>query len=212
MKKVYFISGLGADKRVFSFLDLSFCEPIFIDWITPLQKESLNNYALRLRDKIKEDSPIIIGISFGGMLVTEMAKADGHIRGIIISSNKSITEFPKRLKLSKYFPAYQWLPDSVLRKIMLSTQWILGAKGKEQRKLLRQIIFDADMPFTKWAIQSILNWKNREIPGNIIHIHGTSDKLLPYSLVKADFTIENGTHVMPLDNHQEISTLLKQLI
>jgi len=212
LKKVYFISGLGADKRVFSFLDLSFCEPIFIDWIIPLSKESLKDYALRLREQIKDNSPTIIGISFGGMLVTEMAKADNNIKGIIISSNKSIAEFPKRLKLSKYLPAYQWLPDSVLKKIMLSTKWVLGPKGKEQKKILRQIILNADMSFTKWAIYAILNWNNEQIPVNIIHIHGTSDMLLPYSLVKADFTIENGTHVMPMDNHEEISTLLKQLV
>jgi hypothetical protein len=41
MKKVYFISGLGADSRVFSFLDLSYFEPVFLDWLPPQKKESL---------------------------------------------------------------------------------------------------------------------------------------------------------------------------
>lgn len=212
MKKIYFISGLGADKRIFSFLDLSFCEPIFIDWIAPLPKESLTDYALRLRKSVKEESPNIIGISFGGMLVTEMAKADRTMKGIIISSNKTQTEFPVRWKLAKYFPVYQWLPDSILKRIMLSSKWILGVKGKEQSVLLNQIISDADIPFTKWAIHAILNWKNKEIPGNIIHIHGTADRLLPYSLVNANYIIESGTHVMPMDQHVELSALLRQLI
>jgi hypothetical protein len=52
MKKVYFISGLGADKRAFSFLDLSFCEPVFIDWIQPLKNELLPEYALDLKNKL----------------------------------------------------------------------------------------------------------------------------------------------------------------
>src|SRR5436190_22473098 len=99
MKKIYFISGLGADKRVFSFLDLSFCEPIFIDWITPLKKESLESYALRLRQSIPEPEPIIIGISFGGMLATEMAKADNRIKSIIIASNKTSDELPKLFRI-----------------------------------------------------------------------------------------------------------------
>ncbi|HLG39082.1 MAG TPA: hypothetical protein VI461_05410, partial [Chitinophagaceae bacterium] len=68
MKKVYFISGLGGDKRVFSFLDLSFCEPVFIEWIKPLKKESLESYALRLRNQIPEKNPVIVGVSLGGMM------------------------------------------------------------------------------------------------------------------------------------------------
>ena len=59
MKKVYFISGIGADKRVFSFLDLSFCEPVFLDWIAPNKQESLESYALRLRNEIPEAHPVI---------------------------------------------------------------------------------------------------------------------------------------------------------
>lgn len=212
MKKIYFISGLGADKRIFSFLDLSFCEPIFIDWIAPLPKETLQNFALRLRKLVTEENPTIVGISFGGMLVTEMAKADHTMKGIIISSNKTCTEFPGRWKLAKYFPVYQWLPDFILRRIMLNSKWILGAKRKEQKALLDQIISETDIPFVKWAIHSILNWKNEEIPDNLIHIHGTADRLLPYSRVKATYTIENGTHVLPMDQHVELSTLLRQLI
>ncbi len=212
MPKVYFISGLGADKRVFSFLDLSFCEPVYINWIPPLKNESLQSYALRLRKEIPEPNPVIVGISFGGMLVTEMTKSDNHIKGIIISSNKTSAEFPKKLKAGKYLPVYKMLPDGILRRLMLSSMWVLGAKGKKQKELLRQIIRDADIPFTKWAIHSVLHWRNNEIPGNLIHIHGTTDRLLPYSLVRADYTISKGSHVMPMDEYRELSGLLKQLI
>lgn len=212
MKKVFFISGLGADKRVFSLLDLSFCEPVFIDWITPSKKESLEAYALRLREQIKEDAPTIIGISFGGMLVAEMAKADATINAIIISSNKLSSEFPKYLRAGKYFPLYKLMPSHLLKKTTLLCKGILGAKGADQKKLLVQILKDTDTRFLKWAIGAILSWKNNIAPGNLIHIHGTGDKLLPYKLVKADHTIAKGTHVMPLDNADEISALLKKLV
>jgi hypothetical protein len=68
------------------------------------------------------------------------------------------------------------------------------------------------MQFVKWAIDAILHWKNKEIPSNIVHIHGTGDRLLPGNLVKADHIIKGGTHVMTMDNHDEISALLRQLI
>lgn len=212
MKKVYFISGIGADKRVFSFLDLSFCEPIFIDWIAPIKKESLESYALRLRNKIPESHPIIVGISFGGMLAVEMAKADQNIQPIIIASNKTASEFPGYLRASKYFPLYKWIPGKIIKISAFSFRWIMGSEGKEQKKVLGEIMRDTDMQFVKWAIDSILTWKNEEIPKNIIHIHGTADKLLLYRRVKADYTIKGGTHVMPLEKHEEISALLKKLI
>lgn len=212
MKKVYFISGLGADKRVFSFLDLSFCEPVFIDWITPETSESLQHYALRLRRSIPEEAPCIIGISFGGMLATEMAKADPLVKAIIIASNKTSDEFPSYLRTGSYFPIYKWTSASLAKNFMLRSAWILGGKSKEAKDLLQQIIMDADILFVRWAIGAILQWKNKEVPANLIHLHGTADKLLPYRYVKADHTIEGGTHVMPLDDHEEVSALLRKLI
>ncbi len=212
MKKVYFISGLGADKRVFSFLDLSFCEPVFIEWIKPLRHESLQQYAFRLRDQIKDPSPTIVGVSFGGMLAAEMAKANHTTRAIIISSNKTSKEFPAYLRIGKYFPVYRWIPYRLMKKGQSFYSWIFGTKGKKEKKLLKEIIADADPYFIKWAIYSILHWKHNDLPADIIHIHGTADALLPYRLVKADHSIKGGKHIMPLDKHQEISLLLKKLI
>jgi hypothetical protein len=90
--------------------------------------------------------------------------------------------------------------------------WIFGTKGEKEKKILNQIIADADMSFVKWAIDAILRWKNSTIPPNLVHIHGTADALLPYRFVKAGYTIKNGKHVMPLDKHGEISRLLKKRV
>lgn len=212
MKKVYFISGLGADKRAFSFLDLSFCVPVFIEWINPLKNESLQGYALRLKEQITGPEPIVVGVSFGGMLATEIAKTDPAIKAIIISSNKVSKEFPKIYLTGKYLPLYKWIPSGFLKKATIIRSMFFSPIGKNQKKIFQQILNDTDTKFTKWAIFSILNWKNEIIPGNIIHIHGTSDKLLPYRLVKADYTIQKGSHLMIMNHHKEISELLKKLI
>lgn len=212
MKRIYFISGLGADKRVFSFLDLSFCQSIFIDWIVPEKNELLEKYAIRLRQQISDDFPLIIGIFFGGMLVTEMAKADKKIKAIIISSNKLHSELPLYFRLGKYLPLYKLLPSFILKKVTLILKGVPGAKGEGQKKNLKQIILDTNTDFLKWAIGAILNWDNKVIPENLIHIHGTADRVLPYRLVKADDTILNGTHVMPLNQHEEISNLLRKIV
>lgn len=89
---------------------------------------------------------------------------------------------------------------------------ILGTRGAEQRKVQRQILQDSDSSFTRWAVHAILTWKNTTVPPNVIHIHGTADRLLPYRYVKADYTVDKGRHIMILDNAEEISQLLKKLI
>jgi esterase/lipase len=212
MQNVYFISGLGANEKAFSFLDLSFCNPVFIQWIKPQQNETLEQYAVRLSAQIKEPDAIIVGLSFGGMLATEIAKHNPSFKVIIISSNKVYTEFPKLLKIGKYIPAYKWLPNKSMKKSSSFFAWILGAKGSKQRAVQKQIVSQTDPVFTKWAISAIMHWQNIVIPENLIHIHGTADKLLPYRCVKADYTIEGGEHLMIMDEANEISNLLKQLI
>ncbi len=212
MKTVYFISGLGADKRVFSFLDLSFCDPVYIDWIKPDKNESLESYALRLRSEIPETNPIIVGISFGGMLATEMAKSDANVKAIIISSTKTAKEFPKYLRAGKYFPFYKWMSGKMMKRSAHFIKWVFGKNGKEQKRVYLEIVRDTDTDFVKWAITSILNWKNKEVPKNLVHMHGTADRLLPHRLVKADHLIKGGNHVMPMDSHAEVSALLKDLI
>jgi esterase/lipase len=134
LKNVYFISGLGADKRAFNFLDLSFCNPIFIDWMQPLPKETLKQYALRMYQQITDENPVIVGLSFGGMLTTEMANANPNVKAIIISSNKLPTEFPRLLKIGKVFPAYKWVSGNFNKKFNQTFSWFLGVKGTEQRK------------------------------------------------------------------------------
>ncbi len=209
---VYFISGLGANEKAFSFLDISFCNPVFVQWITPLPKETLPEYALRLKQQIKDPKAFVVGLSFGGMLATEMAKQNPAQKTILISSNKTTKEFPKLLKLGKYIPVYKWISDKRMKKSSPFVALFLGATGKAEKLVQLQIVKDTNPQFTKWAIEAILHWKNMVTPNNIIHIHGTADKLLPYSLVKANYTINGGTHLMIMDRAKEISDLLKEII
>lgn len=213
MQKVYFISGLGADARAFSFLDLSFCEPVFINWLEPKAKESLEAYAMRLKASITEPAPIIVGLSFGGMLATEMAKADSSSRVIIISSNKTTSEFPFWLKIGKHFPIYNWMPDRVFTTTKLGVFWFMGAKTAEEKAAIKLIVSEAKVDFYKWAIYAILNWKNKVVPKNVLHIHGTSDKVLPFWLTKkVDVQLAKGEHLMIMNKATQISALLSKKI
>ena len=209
---VYFIAGLGANKRAFDYLDLSWCTPVFIDWITPLPRETLVEYALRLRQVITEANPVIVGVSFGGMLVTEMAKADGSITAIIISSNKTHKEFPAYLRIWRHLPVYKLLNPKFVKSTGALSCRIMGPQGIKQKETFRKILAETDPKFTVWAIDAILHWHNETIPPNVTHIHGSSDRLLPAKLVKAHHIINKGRHIMIMDKADEISSLLKKIL
>lgn len=209
--KIYFISGLGADERAFHFLELSFCQPIFIKWLTPDKNETLRDYAMRLMAAMPEENPNIVGLSFGGMLASEIALAKPLAKVVIISSNKTSNEFPSYFLIGRYLPLYKMIPTDIMKYTKGIFGSFFGAEGSEQKKIQQIIAQETDIKFTKWAISSILKWQNKTSPTNITHIHGTSDKLLSYSFVKADYTIKGGKHLMVMDKADEISVLLKML-
>ena len=212
MKKVYFLTGLGADNRSFNFLDLSFCDPQFIQWVSPMPYETLPSYAEKLFSLINDEEAIIVGLSFGGMLATEIAKHHPDTKVIIISSSKTYFEIPNYLRFWRHFPIYKFHSDKIKNGAGSFVLSILGAKGAEQKKLQLEIMKSSDAALTRWAMDAIVNWKNTVVPKNVTHIHGTADKLLPYRYVKADHSIEGGEHVMVMDQADEVSRLLKQLI
>ncbi|HCF62788.1 MAG TPA: hypothetical protein DEU93_00310, partial [Chitinophagaceae bacterium] len=71
--KAYCISGLGADERIFCNLHFpEALEPVYLKWIKPEPNETLEQYAMRLSEKIEGDEPfVLIGLSLGGMLALE---------------------------------------------------------------------------------------------------------------------------------------------
>ncbi len=212
MKKVYFISGLGADKRAFKFLNLSFCHPVFIEWPQHPPGASLATYAEKIFQGIADEKAIVVGLSFGGMLATEIAKNHLHTKVILISSCKTYKEIPGFLRFWRYLPVYKLYSQRLKRFSGLLSSNVLGAKGAEQKNIQRQIVRDSNPAFTRWAIDAILHWRNETVPKNLTHIHGTKDSLLPFKYVKADYSIEGGTHLMVMDKATELSALLKQLI
>jgi hypothetical protein len=62
----------------------------------------------------------------------------------------------------------------------------------------------------KWALDKITFWKNTTVPGNVIHIHGTADKILSYKYVHCDYTIDKGEHLMVLNRAREVSDALRR--
>jgi len=211
--QIFFLSGLGADKTVFQFLNLGDHEKVFIDWIEPGKNESLRDYALRLKKNHIPDDGFIVGLSFGGMLATEIAKEYPLVKAIIISSSKTVYEVPPYYKTGKIMPLHHWVSDEVQRWFMMRMKWFFGLNTNESIKIYEELIRNCNTDFNRWAVNAILNWDNTEVPENIIHIHGTHDKVLPYKYIqRADHIIPKGEHLMVMEQPDILSNLLKETI
>ncbi|RZL47332.1 MAG: alpha/beta hydrolase [Pedobacter sp.] len=211
---VYFISGLGADERVFQFLDLTKVEHRFVKWNEPQKNEDLSSYCRKLTKQINfKQEIILIGVSFGGIIAQEISKLIRCKKVIIISSVKSITEFSWQLKLASKLQIHKIAPLWFLTlSNKLTADYYFGTESKAESILLHQIIKDTNPKFLVWAINQIMNWKNRDYPKNLIHIHGTSDKIFPMKNIKNALEIPNGGHFMIVNKASQIEPLIFDLL
>ncbi len=209
---VYFISGLGADKRAFQLLDLSFCRPVFVDWIKPLPGETIANYAGRLREQITEEEPMIVGLSFGGMIAAEIARQVPVKKLIFLSSAKSEKEIPYYMKWMRFLPLHKTVSVSFLRSANHFVYKLMGVAKREDKIIFEEMLYGSDEQFIKWAINAIVHWKYNHVLSNAVTIHGTADILLPFRFIQADYKVDGGEHLMLLTMADKISLLLAGII
>ncbi|MDR0195053.1 MAG: alpha/beta hydrolase [Myroides sp.] len=212
MKKVYILSGLGVDKRVFNNFKFDGLDVEYIDWIPPTKKESLSAYAIRLANHIQHKEPILIGLSFGGMVAMEIAKIIEVKKVILIASAKNKYELPFYFRIIGKIGLNKVIPAKLLKSSNYITNWFFGAQTKEEKLLLKSILHDTNPIFLKWAINEIINWDNTVEPVNTIHIHGNSDRILPISYTKADYCINKGGHFMTINKSKEIEEIIQHII
>ncbi|MEO6404721.1 MAG: alpha/beta hydrolase [Ferruginibacter sp.] len=211
--KVYFISGLAADNRTFHYIKLPpGFEVVYLNWIKPVNAESLKEYALRLSSGIDTSEPfVLLGLSMGGMLATEIALKHAPILTILISSSSSHRHFPPWFKWAAGLRIQKIVPAKAFKSASLIKRLFTG-ETKEVKNILRQVIRDSDPAFIKWALNAILNWKNEDMPKGLVQVHGTKDETLPFRYCKANYVIKNGSHMMVMTRPTEINSLLEQLL
>ncbi len=212
VEKIYCISGIGADERIFQYLNIPNMELVHIDWIKPNAGEGLQAYAKRLALDIEEENFMLVGVSFGGMIATEIAKLYPAAQVIICSSAKTIQEIPFYLRVFKWIPLYKILPGTLMHHSNAVFYYLFGAATIPVKKIMKGIMQDTDASFIRWAMGAVLHWENKAIPKNLVHIHGNKDLILPHFFVEADDIIEGGTHLMILEKATLIGEKILSII
>lgn len=213
MKNIYIFSGLGADSRVFQNMDFSDYNATFVEWLLPISKsESIQQYAKRITSQIKHTQPILVGLSFGGIMAVEVSKLIEVEKVILIASAKKASEIPWYYRIAGKCKLYNIMPFSLMKNANFVSFWFFGIQSKKEKLLLTNILKDTDAIFLKWAIIQITTWKNQTEPVNYFHIHGTSDRILPIRFINSCTKVDHGGHFMTLNKAQLLTEIVRNEI
>jgi pimeloyl-ACP methyl ester carboxylesterase len=208
--KIYAFSGLGADQRIFTYLQLN-AELVPVRWIDPLPDESLPSYAIRLSEQIDQSQPYaLLGVSFGGMLVSELSHHLAPKHTILISSAANAHELPWMAFLAKKWHLVKRIPLRLFRPPTL-VAWFGFPFHTRNRKVAQGIIRDMDPAFVKWALGAIVQWEREDSPKSFLHIHGRLDPILPLKKRMNAKVIGTG-HFIVLKNAEEISKRINSFL
>lgn len=211
MKTIYCISGLGADERAFSKLNVEAYQLKVIQWIEPLAKETIEEYAKRMMAEIDEENPILMGLSFGGMVCIEISKQIPVERIILISSIKSYQELPLWMKAAGRLKLNKVVPVRSNFKLSLSLQnHFLGITTKEEKEIVAVSRKKHNTKYIQWAVDKIINWKNDWQHPATFHVHGDKDRMFPVKRIKSTYIIKNGGHFMIMNRAEEVSIFINQ--
>jgi pimeloyl-ACP methyl ester carboxylesterase len=211
---VYFMPGLAASSAIFERIilpDADF-EMLLLEWEIPLDNETLPQYAKRMAKKILHPNPVLIGVSFGGILVQEMAKFIDARKVIIISSVKTNLEFPLRMKVAKTTKAYKLIPTNLLANVESLTRFSFGEKINQRLKLYEKFLRVRDKRYLDWAIEQIILWARTVADESVVHIHGDADDVFPINQIQNCIVVKGGTHAMILTKYKWLNENLPKII
>jgi thioesterase domain-containing protein len=211
---VYLMPGMAASPLIFENIKLP--ENLFqihlLEWLIPIENETLSAYALRMVKYIEHKDVVLLGVSFGGVLVQEMAKHIEVRKLIIVSSVKSMHELPKRMLLAKTTKAYKLVPTQLAANIDVFEKYAVGKVVKKRIELYQKYLSVNDSRYLSWAIEQMVCWSRVEASKDIVHIHGDQDGVFPVKNIKKCQIIKNGTHIAIINKYKWFNENLPKII
>ncbi len=214
MIHVYLMPGMAANPSIFEYLKLPDTQFTLhpLSWKIPEANDTLEVYAKKMLEEVKEDNPVLIGVSFGGVIVQEMAKYITAKKTIIISSVKSKNELPKRMRFSRALGLYRIAPVSLVRNIDTLANYAIGDRLKQKVALYQKYLSITNPIYLNWALQQMLCWEQTEYNEDLVHIHGTDDPVFPYKYIDKCIPIKGGTHAMIITKCKWFNNNLPKII
>lgn len=209
---IYFISGLGADERAFQKIRLpDGYEMRHIPWEPVRGDETIGEYARVLSVSIDNSKPFMLaGLSFGGIIASEISKFLKPVKLILFSSVMTRRELPGIYRMAGKPNFERLLPDAFLKLSRPLLYWFLSPLDQESRALIASFLKKTDPVFLRWALGQISRWQNDVIFEQHLHIHGDRDRIFPIALTHADYVIHGGGHFSIITHAEEVNLFLKK--
>ena len=190
--------GLAASSMVFENIKLDSKKYSLhrIDWIQPKKNESIKTYCVRLSKKIKHKNPVLLGVSFGGIIAQELDKIIKVKKLIIVSSVKSHKEYPILYKIARDYQLNNALPFGMFDNFIKFSLKLNINKLYKRIDLAERYLTERNEIYLEWAVWSLLNWKQEKYRPDLIHIHGDKDKVFPIENISKCIKIKGGRHEM----------------
>lgn len=211
---VYLFPGQGADARLFKHLELPpGYDTVNISYPIPLKRESLYSFALRFIEEIDQSTPyILMGVSLGGMICTELTDTLAPLKTILISSAKSIHELPGRYTFAQKVPFNRMIPKRITKGSARLLQGIVEPDRKYDKETFKDMLKKKDPFYIQRTVDMIIQWDRVSYSPSIIHIHGNTDHTIPIKNVQYDYLVEEGSHMMMMTKAREINLLLAEIL
>lgn len=207
---IYAIPGLGTTEKLYANTLINGVEIIVLEWPIPEKNDTMQSYAHKFLTQINIEKPFcLLGVSFGGMLCTELSHIITPQKVFLISTSKSRKELPWFIRLMKHLPIHRIISEKHHRKMAYQGRWIVGFGSAYIPEFLG-MVNSMNENYFKYCISIIATWKGKQPPKNSIHIHGDADRLLMYKNVKSDYTIVNGGHAMIVFQAEEINKIIEK--
>jgi len=211
---VYFISGMCYNCKVFERLKLpKGYTKHYLEWYIPAGDEPVGDYARKMAEKIDTSSPfVLVGYSFGAVIMQEMNRFLTPLKCIVISSFKSRDEIPTLFRAVHKVK----LVDRIPGKFFSSSDFVTGAFNylvyHMPNDKLRRYMTYTDPVYIKWAVASITAWVPESSCQHLFHIHGTRDQVFPFKHIHDVFPVEGGDHLMVIKKAGIVSSILASIL
>lgn len=211
---VYFMPGLAASSTIFERIQLPTAtfEMHLLDWKIPHKNETLVAYAKRMAEEVTHDQAVLVGVSFGGVLVQEMATFLQLRKLIIVSSVKTNLEIPMTMRILKSTKAYKLVPTTLLQNIEVLNKFSFSSVIQQRLKLYEKYMSMRNKSYLEWAIEQMLLWDRIKPNPEVVHIHGDADEVFPIKNIQNCITIKGGTHIMILTKFRWMNENLPKII
>ena len=211
---IYLFPGQGADKRLFKNLEVpAGYDTVHMVFPIPDQRETLSAYASRFIPCIDTQAPfILLGVSLGGMICTELTDTLAPEKTIVISSAKSKFELPDRYTVQHKLRFNRLIPKRLTKGGARILQGIVEPDRKQDPETFKAMLKAKDPLYIKRTVDMIINWERTEYSDKIIHIHGDKDHTIPIKNIQFDYLVKEGSHMMMVTRSNDINKIIKSIL